>query len=347
MRSVSVEEFLAALRSGSICVFDVRSPREYARGAIPTALPLPLFDDDERHRVGLNYIEHGRRAAIKLGLDLVGPKLRWFVEEVERHVQPGQSVGLYCWRGGMRSSAVAWLLDFYGFDVVALRGGYKAYRRFALAQFAAPRQYVILSGYTGSGKTELLGMLARSGEATLDLERLASHRGSAFGALGLAPQPTQQHFENRMAFELWKHAAADRIWIEDESRRIGSLAIPDGLWSQMQSAPIVAVEIPLERRIERLVAEYGQFPTEQLAACLRAIRERLGAERYRRAQEALASGDLATVARIALEHYDKAYRHSLRKRADRIVWIRADSPADALPALRRFTVHHHAVAEQR
>ncbi|MCX7930853.1 MAG: rhodanese-like domain-containing protein, partial [Chlorobi bacterium] len=160
MRTVSVEEFLTVRADSSLCVFDVRSPREYARGAIPSAHPLPLFDDTERHHIGLAYTEHGSSAAIKMGLNLVGPKLRWFIEEVERYLLPGQSVGVYCWRGGMRSNAIAWLLAFYGFDVLVLRGGYKAFRRWALATFARPHRFIIISGYTGSGKTELLQQLA-------------------------------------------------------------------------------------------------------------------------------------------------------------------------------------------
>ncbi|KXB97147.1 MAG: hypothetical protein AA908_08305 [Chlorobi bacterium NICIL-2] len=334
MVAVSVDEFLSECEhTKTLCVFDVRSPAEYARGAIPGAASLPLFDDTEREIIGITYHTEGRTAALKRGLELVGPKLRWLVEQVETRLLPGQVVGLYCWRGGMRSAAVAWLLEFYGFQVVLLRGGYKAFRRFVLAQFEAPRTLYVLSGCTGAGKTAVLSLLAARGEATIDLEALACHRGSAFGALGLSPQPTQQNFENSLAVALWKNRAAERIWIEDESRRIGTLTIPDGLWRQMLSAPIVALDVPLDRRIEHLVQEYGSFPLCELAQCLEAIRQRLGAERYARACAALKGGDLPSVAQIALEHYDKAYRHSLRKRAERVRWVEAQSPEDAASKL--------------
>jgi tRNA 2-selenouridine synthase len=333
MVTISVDEFLSESNGGTLCIFDVRSPAEFARGAIPNASSLPLFDDAEREIVGITYHIEGRTAALKRGLELVGPKLRWLVEQVETRLLPGQTVGLYCWRGGMRSAAMGWLLEFYGFHVVLLRGGYKAFRRFALAQFEARRTLYLLSGCTGAGKTAVLSLLAARGEATIDLEALACHRGSAFGALGLSPQPTQQNFENALAVELWRNRAAERIWIEDESRRIGTLTIPEALWRQMLAAPIIALDVPLDRRIEHLVQEYGSFPPCELAQCLAAIRERLGAERYARALDALERGDLYSVAQLALEHYDKAYRHSLRKRAERVRWVEAESPEDAASKL--------------
>jgi len=333
MHAISTEEFLQELLSNRLCVLDVRSPSEYQRGAIPGARSLPLFDDSERSSVGIAYHTAGRQEAIKVGLELVGPKLRSMVERADQYCKAGQRIGLYCWRGGMRSSAVAWLLELYGFEVVTLGGGYKAFRRFVLARLAEPYRLIVLSGMTGAGKTETLAQLARRGEATIDLEHLASHRGSAFGWLGLPPQPSQQQFENMLALELLKHRTAERIWIEDESRRIGTITIPQSFWLQMRAAPIVALEVPQDRRIERLVREYGTFPPEQLAACLRAIRHRLGAERTARALSALAEGRLGDVAAIALAHYDKSYRHSLRKRAERIQWVHADSPDHAAAQL--------------
>lgn len=334
MVAVSVDEFLSECEQRNVvCVFDVRSPAEYAHGSIPNAVSLPLFDDTERELIGITYHTEGRTAALKQGLDIVGPKMRWLVEQVEARLLRGGAVGLYCWRGGMRSAAVAWLLEFYGFQVVLLRGGYKAFRRFVLAQFDMPRSLRIVSGYTGSGKTAVLSQLAARGEAMIDLEALACHRGSAFGWLMLPGQPTQQNFENALAVELWRNRTATRIWIEDESRLIGKLTIPEGLWQQMLAAPIIALDVPLNRRIERLVQEYGGCSSGELAECLAAIRQRLGAERYARALAALEMGDLHSVARCALEHYDKAYRHSLRKRAHRVRWIEADSPQDAATKL--------------
>ncbi len=334
MHTCSVEELLDALIGGDdLCVLDVRSPAEYSRGALPGAHSFPLFDDSERHLVGLTYHTSGRDAAIKVGLELVGPRLRQFIEDAEQLCSGRRQLVLYCWRGGMRSAALGWLLDLYGFDVLTLRGGYKAFRRHVLVTLEQPYRFVLIGGMTGAGKTDLLSSLAIRGEATIDLERLASHRGSAFGALGLPPQPSQQNFENMLALELWKHRHAPRIWIEDESRHIGQRVLPLSLWQQMQSAPIIALDVPLEERIERLVQEYGAFPPEQLAECLRAIRERLGAERYAKALAALEHNRLEEVASIALVHYDKSYQHSLRKRADRTVWVHSRTPEDVIAAL--------------
>ncbi len=334
MQSCSVEElFNAIISRDDICLLDARSPAEFSRGAIPGAHLFPLFYDTERHQVGLTYHTSGRDAAIKVGLELVGPRLRQFIEDAERLSSGCRRLILYCWRGGMRSAALAWLLDLYGFDVLTLRGGYKAFRRYVLATLDQTYRFILIGGMTGAGKTDLLSSLADHGEATIDLERLASHRGSAFGALGLPPQPTQQQFENMLAVELWKHRNAPRIWIEDESRHIGQRVLPLSLWQQMQSAPILALDVPLEQRIERLIQEYGAFPPEQLAECLRAIRERLGAERYAKALAALEHNRLEDVASLALVHYDKSYQHSLRKRADRIVWVHSRTPEDVLAAL--------------
>ncbi len=333
MFTLPVEEFLAEHERGRLCIFDVRSPSEYAHGSLPGATSLPLFDDNERALIGQIYHTHGRTAALKRGLELVGTKLRSFVESVEVRLSAGQAVGLYCWRGGMRSASVAWLMEFYGFEVVLLRGGYKSFRRFALALFDTPRTLLVVGGCTGAGKTAMLRHLAAKGEATVDLEELAHHRGSAFGALGMTSQPSQQNFENMLAFELWKSRTASRIWLEDESRRIGTLMIPDGLWKQMLTAPILALDVPLEQRIERLVNEYGSYSVGELSQCLAGIRDRLGAERYTRARTALHAGKLRDVAMLALEYYDKAYRHSYRKRAERVRWVNANQPVSAATLL--------------
>lgn len=184
-------------------LLDVRSPGEYAHAHMPGAFSLPLFTNEERAVVGTAYKQESREQAIKIGLDYFGPKMRGMVEEVERilHSKYGASknVYLYCWRGGMRSGAVAWLLNLYGFSVHVLEGGYKAFRNEVLHMMQQPYALRVVGGYTGSGKTEVLHALKNAGEQVIDLEAIAGHKGSAFGNIGLPPQPGQEQFENLLA----------------------------------------------------------------------------------------------------------------------------------------------------
>jgi tRNA 2-selenouridine synthase len=244
---ITIEEFL--LLSKTNLVLDVRSPSEYAHAHIPNAKNLPLFNDDERKTVGTAYKQESKQIAIKLGLDFFGGKMKGMVEEVEGLVtsyglgvtgstkanidknskysnktnpkpetSKPETVLLHCWRGGMRSAGVAWLLDLYGFKVYTLVGGYKAYRNWVLQQFEKDYHFKIIGGYTGSGKTLLLDELKIQNHRTIDLEGLANHKGSALGALGQAKQPTQEMFENLLAKELESRTTDDGQLKTDDSQ---------------------------------------------------------------------------------------------------------------------------------
>jgi tRNA 2-selenouridine synthase len=234
---ISIQQLLD--QAGQYPVLDVRSPGEYGHAHIPWAYNLPLFSDEERKVVGTAYKKEGKARAIKAGLAFFGPKMVAMVEEAEKligqyPVAPIQgeakgdgskrdaapkTVVVHCWRGGMRSAGVAWLLDLYGFDVFTLTGGYKSFRRWCGRQFAKPYPFSILGGYTGSGKTGILGELKACGKAVLDLEALASHKGSVFGHLGEQPQPTQEMFENRLALAL---AGVDQAANADQAANMGA-----------------------------------------------------------------------------------------------------------------------------
>ena len=211
IQKLTIAEFLQLAKQHP--VLDVRSPGEYIHAHIPGAISLPLFTDEERKVVGTAYKQQSRQAAIKIGLDYFGVKMRKMVEEVELKLtgkqknsaneQPStNNVLIHCWRGGMRSAGVAWLLDLYGFKVYTLVGGYKAYRKWVMQQFEKEYDFKIIGGYTGSGKTLVLQQLAKQQQAVIDLEALANHKGSAFGALGQSPQPKQEMFENLLAAAL-------------------------------------------------------------------------------------------------------------------------------------------------
>ncbi len=290
-------------------ILDVRSPGEYAQGHVPGAVSFPLFSDEERAAVGLRYAKSGPRDARLLGLRFVGPRL----EEMARRaiaLAPKGELSLYCWRGGERSASVAWLLEGVGLKVDRLEGGYRAWRRLALAELGAERECVVLSGPTGSGKTKVLRALRERGEQTVDLEALANHRGSAFGGLGLPPQPTDEQFGNELAVLLAGTDRKRRLWIEDESRNIGRVTLPQEFWAAKSRATVVRIEPDRDRRLRLLTEEYAAFPREELRACFERISRRLGAVDTARCLEALDAGNPALAADRVLAYYDKGYRRS-------------------------------------
>jgi tRNA 2-selenouridine synthase len=299
-------------------LLDVRSPGEYSRGHIPGAISFPLFTDAERATVGTLYKQKGKDEAVLEGLRIVGPKMAGFVEEAAR-LSPNKKILLHCWRGGMRSASVAWLLQQAGFETRLLKGGYKAYRA-DIHQFLEQKfPFLVITGPTGSKKTKILQALRDKGEQVIDLETLANHKGSAFGALGMEPQPTIEQFENQLHLELSKLDLNRRIWIEDESRKIGTVVLHEGFWKQIKSVPVLLVNLSIQERIEFLVDEYGNFPAEKLEESILKIAKRLGGQHVKAALEALELGDLHQVAAITLNYYDKAYLYALENRKAHIL----------------------------
>jgi tRNA 2-selenouridine synthase len=287
----------------ALSLFDVRSPAEYAKGHIPGAISLPLFSDEERAQVGTMYCQVGREEAIVLGMELLGAKVDWLFDAVGD--EGGGSV--YCWRGGMRSGVVGRLL---GLDI--LEGGYKAYRARMRAEFEKVREWKVLGGCTGCGKTERLEELRAQGEQVLDLEGLAEHRGSAFGAIGKGPQPSQEQFENLIGGVL--EGCDGPVWVEDESRMIGKLKLPDALYAQMSEAPLVLMEVGLEERLDRLMRDYGEAPRGELVAATERIRKKLGGERADRAVAAIEKGKLRDAFELILYYYDRTYHYAIEHR---------------------------------
>ena len=338
IEKINIEKFLELANQHP--VIDVRSPGEYDHAHIPGAFNLPLFTDEERKIVGTAYKQESREQAIKLGLDFFGPKMRKMVEEVEAIFRSRQSAVsnqptslhtangllLYCWRGGMRSAGIAWLMDLYGFKVYTLTGGYKKFRNHVLDTFKLPFQFKILGGYTGSGKTEMLKALEQQGEFVVDLEDIAKHKGSAFGKLGMPQQPTQEMFENLLAQKLNEIAKKKseartqnsdiRIptWLEDESQRIGDINIPFMLWRRMRQSPVYFLDIPFEERLKHIVEEYSKYDKESLLNCIERITDRLGGLETKNAINFLNEDNYIESFRILLKYYDKWYFKSLHNR---------------------------------
>lgn len=322
----------------SVPMVDVRTVAEFNIGHIPGARNLPIFTDDERVVVGTKYKRAGKDSAVLLGLELVGPKLARFVRQAKK-IAPEKKILIHCWRGGMRSGSMAWLFETAGFTVYLLEGGYKAYRAYNREQFLVKAEIVILGGMTGSGKTEVLHEMIKMGHQVLDLEGVANHKGSVFGALGQDDQPTSEHFENELA-KIWSGFDFDRtIWIEDESNAVGSVRINEGLFLRMRKADVVSMELPKEERINRLVKEYACFDIAVLKELILKIEKRLGGLNVKNAFEGLEKGDFHTVADITLTYYDKAYKFGQTKRKDQTIHsieLEKDKPTENAKVILEF-----------
>lgn len=331
IEKITISEFIAL--AGRYPVLDVRSQGEYEHAHIPGAYSLPLFSNEERKVVGTAYKQESKEKAIKIGLKFFGVKMVQMVEEAERIIKAHcaktvseslkeKGVIVHCWRGGMRSAGVAWLLDLYGFKVYTIAGGYKSFRRWCTVQFTKEYPFKIIGGFTGSGKTLILHELVQTGEEVINLEALADHKGSAFGHLGQSPQPTQEMFENKLAIALHSSASADRIWLEDESQRIGTVNIPAILYQQLQTKPVYFLEIPFEERLKNITAGYGAFEKEKLAECVMRITKRLGGMETKKALEYLEAGDVGNCFKILLSYYDKYYLKCLEQKKDKVLFVK-------------------------
>lgn len=334
-QQLSLEQFLG---NNDAVIIDVRTPAEYAIGHIPTASNMPLFSNEERAEVGTLYKQVSREAAVLRGLEIVGPKLAYFVRKATK-LAKGREIYLYCWRGGMRSGSMAWLLSTAGLSVSLLKGGYKAYRARFDEVVALPWQFVVVYGKTGCGKTDVLKQLEAQGEQVLDLEGLANHKGSAFGGMGLGEQPSTESFINFIHNKLCTLSTDRIVWCEGESMLIGHVYIPQNLFHKLVASPIVVLDLDMECRIARLVTEYGAFDNELLIPTFERIRKRLGFDNTKEAIEALQVGDVATAARIALRYYDKGYSMATDKRTGMrlgTVYMESDTPDTAATKLKEL-----------
>jgi tRNA 2-selenouridine synthase len=320
--NLPIQEFLSAGRHELI--IDVRAPIEFNKGHLPRAINIPLFEDMERAEIGTIFKQQGKDTAVTRGLEIVSPKMVLFVNRV-RSLSKNKKVFVYCFRGGMRSNSFAWLMNTSGLEACVLKGGYKSYRNYVLGDFEKPKQLILLGGNTGSGKTSIIKELEKQAVQTIDLEGLANHKGSAFGAINEDKQPAQQNFEHALYEEFLRHDPARPILLEDESKNIGFNKLPHSLWLQMKQATIIKLEIPFDLRIETLVHDYTTINTEDLKLCVVKITQQLGPLNTKRCLQYLDQNNLHDAARITLLYYDKAYEFIYANKKQPVVSVFSDT----------------------
>lgn len=334
---VSIDDFLYINRE--LPIVDVRAPIEYTKGHIPGSVNIPLFTDNERANVGICYKKEGHDTAVELGLEIVGPKLVEFVRECKK-LNSNLGIKVYCARGGMRSSSFVWLLETAGFkNVQRLEKGYKAYRNHVLDFFDKDYRLLVLSGMTGSGKTDILLEMDKIDLQVVDLEGLADHRGSAFGGIGKNPETSTERYENSIFNRMMNFDLSKPIWIEDESRNVGKVLVPPAIFKKMETSHRYIVELSREIRAERLAIDYTSYGNDTILDSLQIIKKRLS-ERFPEIVEYVKNSQYKEAAILILPYYDKSYTKGLSRRAEEIctiIKLTEDNPVETAKKLKEIT----------
>lgn len=294
-------------------IIDVRSPGEFVEDHIPGAVNLPVLDDDERARVGTTYVQESRFLARRMGAALVAKNIGRHLETALANEGPDFKPLIYCWRGGQRSNSMALVLAQVGWRVMVLKGGYKTYRRAVQKRLYDDElglRLVLLDGGTGTGKTDMLKSVARRGVQVLDLENLALHRGSLFGALAGKPQPSQKWFESTLMKALAGMDPSRPVLVEAESSKIGNRTLPPALWRAMERAPRIEISAPIEKRASYLVNRYRDVVLDRalLERVLSQLEVYPGRKQLANWRELADAGQFEELVQQVVErHYDPAY----------------------------------------
>lgn len=322
-------------------IIDVRSPAEFADDHIPGAINLPVLSDTERAQVGTIYKQESPFHANRIGGAIVARNIAGHLETALADMPRGWRLLVYCWRGGMRSNAMATILSSVGWPVGRVKGGYKTWRREVVEGLdgdTAPLPIVLIDGPTGSGKTAILQALQAQGGQVIDLEGLARHRGSAFGGFDDLPQPAQRLFETSIWDQLRRFDLSRPIFVEAESARVGVRRVPRRLWHEMLAAKRVEIHAPASIRSEFLVTAYGDAVNDRASLAraltlLNPFHTRATLAEWQALADAGEHRKLAEV--LMLEHYDPLYARSRKRREDKpvqIIELPALSPADLAAA---------------
>ena len=322
-------------------IIDVRSPAEFADDHLPGAMSLPVLSNDERAVVGTIYKQESPFRANRVGGAIVARNIAHHLDTALADMSRGWRPLIYCWRGGMRSNAMATILSSVGWPVGLVKGGYKTWRREVVGGLEldeTPLPVILVDGPTGSGKTAILTEISRQGGQVIDLEGIANHRGSAFGGFDEVPQPAQRLFETIIWDQLRQFDLSRPIYVEAESARVGLRRVPRRLWHSMLAAPRVEIHVPPAARSAFLVSAYGDAvsDTNSVARSLDLLKPLHSKETIAEWQALADAGDHRTLAEVLmLEHYDPLYARSRKRREDtpvQVVELDGLSPADVTAA---------------
>lgn len=335
-------ELSPAARDGHDALIDVRSPSEFAQDHLPGAINLPVLDDAERAEVGTEYVQGSKFLARRAGAAKVARNIAGHLEGALADRGGGFKPLVYCWRGGQRSGAMVEVMSQVGWPVTVLDGGYQTWRRQVVAGlYDTPlaHRLTLIDGPTGSGKTALLAALAEAGAQVLDLEALAAHRGSLFGAVP-GGQPSQKLFETRLHDALSRLDPVRPVLVEAESSKVGARVLPPSLWAAMGAAPVLELEVPFEARIEHIVGTYADIAADPAALDLALTRlpRHLSKAQIADWRAMATQGEIAGLAASLMEvHYDPAWRR---------IGVARDRPAPVRIAMARVDAENLKKAAQ-
>ena len=309
LETISTEDFLEQYDDFDL-IIDARSPSEFAHSKIPNAVNLYALSDDEHSEIGFIYKQKSKNDAKLKGASYVCLNASKHIFELNRLCKIGSKIAIYCARGGQRSSSLATIFSNIGYRVYKLKDGYKGFRSKVTRYLEEMphKNFIVLGGNTGCGKSELIRALPNS----IDLEGMANHLGSTFGAVK-GEQPSQKEFQNRLFFKLLKLDIDSPIFIEGESKRIGKIVLPDLLYKRMGESTRVEITAPIEQRVQRIMKDYINIDDEFFYYCMERITPYIQKNIKEEVIEYYKKRDLAKVAEILLiDYYDKVYKKPIR-----------------------------------